>query len=423
MSKSTPSVLNLDNLKLTIPIETAETVLNNYMKKAQLELIKKAHPYTITSPKKDGDRWQTYVKDFTQKSGRKQIKAPTEDALYEALSGYYLKGETFAELYCDWIDYLNSLHKVGGTIQRHEQRYKKYFASSKIASMSIRNVNILDLETECNHIVTDHNLSRKEWQQAKTILNGVFKYAVKAGMIKETPMDKVELGVKCRQVNKPESETQVYQTDEFNDLMEYLETKYTETEDDSFLAIQFGLYTGVRVGELVALRFDDIGNHRIHVISEEVQDKTKVNGKWEATCTVVPHTKSNRDRFVTLIPPALDIIERLMQKYPEHKSTDFLFVRDGERLRERQLAYVLEKYSERKSKPTKSTHKMRKTYASRLVACGVPIEHVRQELGHRYLSSTYDYIFNPFTKDETYKLMAQAFDKNPVLNCTQSSEQ
>lgn len=421
MRKST-NVLNLDNLKLNIPTETAETVLVEYMKKAQLELIKKAHPYKITPPKKEGGRWQTYVKDLSQASARKQIKAPSEDALYEALAEYYLTGETFCELFCEWLNYLDGYGKTGGTLQRHEQRYDKYFASSKIADMSIRNVNILTLEAECNRIVTDFNLTRHEWQQAKTILIGVFKYAVKKGMIAKTPMEQVEIGVKCKQVNKKSSETQVYQTDEFNDLTAYLETKYTETEDDSFLAILFGLYTGVRVGELAALQFGDIEDKKLHIVREETRRKTKVNGKWESTCVVVPHTKTDYDRFVTLLPQAFDVLRRLWEKHPRHKPSDYLFTRDGERLRERQLAYVLEKFSERKGKRTKSTHKMRKTYASRLVACGVPIEHVRQELGHRYLSSTYDYIFNPFTSDETYELMTKAFSKNPVLNCTQSSE-
>lgn len=421
MRKST-NVLNLDNLKLNIPTETAETVLVEYMKKAQLELIKKAHPYKITPPKKEGGRWQTYVKDLSQASARKQIKAPSEDALYEALAEYYLTGETFCELFCEWLNYLDGYGKTGGTLQRHEQRYDKYFASSKIADMSIRNVNILTLEAKCNRIVTDFNLTRHEWQQAKTILIGVFKYAVKKGMIAKTPMEQVEIGVKCKQVNKKSSETQVYQTDEFNDLTAYLETKYTETEDDSFLAILFGLYTGVRVGELAALQFGDIEDKKLHIVREETRRKTKVNGKWESTCVVVPHTKTDYDRFVTLLPQAFDVLRRLWEKHPRHKPSDYLFTRDGERLRERQLAYVLEKFSERKGKRTKSTHKMRKTYASRLVACGVPIEHVRQELGHRYLSSTYDYIFNPFTSDETYELMTKAFSKNPVLNCTQSSE-
>ena len=49
-------------------------------------------------------------------------------------------------------------------------------------------------------------------------------------------------------------------------------------------------------------------------------------------------------------------------------------MRDGERITARQIAYVLEKYAERQGVPTKSTHKMRKTYASMLNANGVPLD-------------------------------------------------
>lgn len=394
---------------MNVPVDTQKKVLDNYMRKAQLELVKQAHPYAITPPKTEGGRWQTYVKDTTKKSGRKEIKAPTEEAIYEALSVYYLIGDTFSEVYDSWLEYIRGYGKSGGTIQRHEQRYKKYFENSKIVTMSVKNVNLLTLEAECNRIVTDFNLSYHEWQQAKAILLGTFKYAVKKGLIVENPMERIEIGVRFRQVSKKPSETQVYQTDEFNDLMAYLEAKYTETEDDSFLAIKLGLMTGVRVGELAALQFGDVVGKKLHIIREEVRKKTKVNGKWLSTCVVVPHTKTNTDRFVTLLPKALDVIKRLREKHPDHKDTDFLFTRNGDRLRERQLAYVLEKYSERKGKATKSTHKMRKTYASRLNASGVPLEHIRVELGHRYLTSTMDYIYNPLTNDETYDLMAQAF--------------
>lgn len=400
---------NFENYIMNVPVDTQKKVLDNYMRKAQLELIKQAHPYAITPPKTEGGRWQTYVKDTTKKSGRKEVKAPTEEAIYEALSVYYLIGDTFSEVYNSWLEYIRGYGKSGGTIQRHEQRYKKYFENSKIVSMSVRNINLLTLEAECNRIVTDFNLSYHEWQQAKAILLGTFKYAVKKGLIVENPMERIEIGVRFRQVSKKPSETQVYQTDEFNDLMAYLGAKYTETEDDSFLAIKLGLMTGVRVGELAALQFGDVEGKKLHIVREEVRRKTKVNGKWISACVVVPHTKTNTDRFVTLLPKALDVIKRLQEKHPDHKDTDFLFTRNGERLRERQLAYVLEKYSERKGKATKSTHKMRKTYASRLNASGVPLEHIRVELGHRYLTSTMDYIYNPLTNDETYDLMAQAF--------------
>lgn len=403
------NVLYLDNYISKKAVDIQEEVLNRCMRKAQLEMIKETHNYAVTPPKKEGGRWQTYVKDTSKKSGRKEIKALNEEALYEILADYYLIGDTFHEVYDSWLDYVRNYGKSGGTVQRHEQRYLKYFAKSKIAEMSIRNVNLLALEMECNRIVSDFNLSYHEWQQAKTILLGTFKYAVKKGLVLENPMKRIEIGVRFRQVSKKPSETQVYQTDEFKDLTTYLETKYTETEDEGFLAIMFGLLTGVRVGELSALQFEDVSGKKLHVVREEIRKKTKVNGSWISACIVAPHTKTNSDRFVTLLPKAIDIIKRLKDKHPDYKETDFLFTRSNERLRERQLAYVLEKYSERKGKRTKSTHKMRKTYASRLNASGVPIEHIRVELGHRYLTSTMDYIYNPLTDDETYNLMSQAF--------------
>lgn len=55
-------------------------------------------------------------------------------------------------------------------------------------------------------------------------------------------------------------------------------------------------------------------------------------------------------------------------------------MRDGERITSRQIAYVLEKFAERQGVRTKSTHKMRKTYASNLNANGVPLDRIREML-------------------------------------------
>ena len=45
--------------------------------------------------------------------------------------------------------------------------------------MKVRKIDELLLEKECNRIVKECNLSRKEWYNAKTILNGMYEYAVR----------------------------------------------------------------------------------------------------------------------------------------------------------------------------------------------------------------------------------------------------
>lgn len=41
------------------------------------------------------------------------------------------------------------------------------------------------------------------------------------------------------------------------------------------------------------------------------------------------------------------------------------------------------------------------TYASRLNAAGVPLDVIREQLGHSDLTTTLGYIYNPLTEKET----------------------
>ena len=51
---------------------------------------------------------------------------------------------------------------------------------------------------------------------------------------------------------------------------------------------------------------------------------------------------------------------------------------------------------------------MRKTYASMCDARGVPTDFIREQLGHSSLATTYGYIYNPLTEEETYGALVRA---------------
>ena len=65
-------------------------------------------------------------------------------------------------------------------------------------------------------------------------------------------------------------------------------------------------------------------------------------------------------------------------------------------------------HAERNGLAVKSSHKMRKTYASNLNANGVPIEEISELLGHSNLSTTMRYLYNPLTEKETYERIKKA---------------
>ena len=99
----------------------------------------------------------------------------------------------------------------------------------------------------------------------------------------------------------------------------------------------------------------------------------------------------------------------ILQKLP--KAGEYIFMRDGKRLTSRQINYVLEKYAERFDLQVKSSHKLRKTYASMCNTNGVPIDFIREQLGHASLSTTYGYIYNPLTEEESYKMLTDALSR------------
>lgn len=97
------------------------------------EQAKALHPYSITPPAKEGERWRT---NYTDRNGkRKTIRAQTEEALLDKLIPLYLDREnlekkTFQELFEEWIAYKAQITTSPNTILRHRQHFKNFQAVS-----------------------------------------------------------------------------------------------------------------------------------------------------------------------------------------------------------------------------------------------------------------------------------------------------
>ena len=383
---------------LNCGILNADSVLDTLMS-TKREQVKKIHPYAITPPSSEKGRWQTFYKKAD--GNRKNIKAQTEEELLDKLIPVYLSDShidklTFHELYKEWLDYKKTVSNSPNTIKRHEQHYRKYFEPALLHNRKVVNIDELLLETECNRIIREFNLPRKEWSNIRTIIKGMYEFSIRKKYLIKNPLDNVRILVKFKQVIKKTGKTETYNSDELKELNLYLDRMYTETHDTAFLAIKLNFLLGLRVGELVALRWEDYSEGHLHIIREEVRDQ--ITNHYE----VVEHTKTNRDRFVVLVPKAMDILKKI------DCQGDFIFMRDRNRITSRQIAYVLEKYAERQGLSIKSTHKMRKTFASNLNASGVPLDCIRELLGHSNLNTTLGYIYNPLTEKETYDLISKA---------------
>jgi integrase len=122
------------------------------------------------------------------------------------------------------------------------------------------------------------------------------------------------------------------------------------------------------------------------------------------------HTKTYTSRYVPLIPRAIHILKNLISKNGDYSSNDrFLFTKNGSHLNTNQISVALSHACKQAGIHQKSTHKIRKTFASKLDADGVPTDEIRTLLGHTDAQTTLGYIFNPLPKDETLNMIQKSF--------------
>ena len=389
--------LLLNEAEAQSKIESIDSTLNDTMKR--IEEIEKIHPFAITPPNKEGGRWQTSFKDsITGK--RINLKAKSREELLQKLIPLYFPDKyldklTFEKLYREWLEYKKSITSSPNTILRHEQHYRKYFKET-LENKKIKIMDTVFLEEFSNSLVNGNNLSKKEWVNVKTILNGMFDYAYRKGYISKNLMADVRIHVRFKQPKKKDGSTQTFSQKEKESLFKYLDKMWAETKDSSFLAVKANFYLGLRVGELVTLKWDDVQKYSIHISREEVLNQSS------RTYLVVEHTKTYSERNVIAPKSVFNILSLIP------KESEYIFTRAGKRITSRQINYVLEKYAERTGTQIKSSHKMRKTYASNLALNGVPLDAIREMLGHTDLRTTLGYIYNPLNEQDTYQLISKA---------------
>lgn len=144
----------------------------------------------------------------------------------------------------------------------------------------------------------------------------------------------------------------------------------THIRNKAIIALLYS--SGIRVGELVNLRAEDIYMSRMQVY--------------------IPNSKNHRDRFTILSQRALDLLIEYWKSYPVRR--EYFFVSTYEPHKKLNVSGI-----ERMLKAVGNDagikvhpHTLRHSFASHLIEQGVPINYVQSMLGHRCLESTQVYI-------------------------------
>jgi integrase len=357
--------------------------------------VKERHPYSISS-RKDG-RFITTVRKEDEE--RQQIAAPSYVELISKLYDYYNDRKsdcTISDLYEMWVE-KRGKQSVEGTIdiktvKRDEQHWCKYYANNKLVTIPIKKITTKMLNDFLNDSITTFKLSRKEFNNMKTILNAVYQIALDKELLSVNPLLNAHTDVKFRSIQKKKDGSRLYLEKEKDPLEELLYQKGTIEAYSILMDFQIG----TRVGELVALEKEDMLDDEVYIHKMEIVDEKIVDGiytrKGYKIVEYVKHDISSGYRTIPLSKKAKKILEEVKKLSPDSK---YLFTQsNGKRMTSRSFNYWLEKYCREAGVPFKSSHCIRRTFASRLYAEAMPLEEISVYMGHKDIETTKGYIYN-----------------------------
>ena len=158
---------------------------------------------------------------------------------------------------------------------------------------------------------------------------------------------------------------------------EHIKEALVLANDEERLIVEM-LYTlGLRISELASIKVEDISDEWLRVVG-----------------------KGNKQRDIPLLTSTKKHIKEYLSSNISNK---FLFEKNGERLSENSLRYIITKVFKRISIKV-TPHQLRHSYATELLNGGAPIVDVSELLGHSSMATTQIYTkLGSSLKEQNYK--------------------
>lgn len=382
-----------------------DDVIQDMNKKEREKFIKKNHPFTIWQGK--DTRWRTYVADETRTNGRRLIVKSSRETLEKFLLSRYeaeseeqmLKQFTLKQLYPEWLAY-KRLHTTAETyITRINTDWKTYYMGTPIIDIPISKLDKLTLDKWAHSLIKDYEMTKNQYFNVTVIMRQALLYAVDLGIIQCSPFSTVKVDGKrlFRKTKKKADYKQVFSKDEVKQINAMAWEDFhnrVKVYELAPLAVLFQMQTGLRIGEVCAVKYSDIEHPDYIHIQRMVRRDTK---------EIVPHTKSDYgDRQVMLTSVAKKLIQTARERQEELRiDSEYIFSIDGLPITERSVSTLYTKYCKNMGIVHKSSHTARRTFISALIDGQVSINTVRATAGHASERTTLNnYTFDRSTEAE-----------------------
>ena len=297
------------------------------------------------------------------------------DKLYEHFYGiqsYSL--EDFFEIWMKWRDEETGTSKK--TIKENRFLWNSLLKNQEITKIPMKDLKVQDYIDYFRKITKDRQLTRKRFNDLKSILNGMLYLAVEKGIISHNCLS--DINYKQFSFKAENNNVQPFTEEERFKIIESLSAR---TDDFYSLAILLDFHLVLRIGELKGLKWSDIHGDSIRI-------QRFVNEKNEIVEDTKGHTAAGK-RDMPLTPSAKRILEQIRRL---NSDSDYILIRNGQPLSTCTFNRRLKKCCAELGIEYRSSHKLRFSTASIMYKNGVEDTQLQKLLGHTTLSMTRHYL-------------------------------
>ena len=336
-----------------------------------------------------GGYWMTYVvEDGKRKRIKRKSKKDLEDYLIRDIEERD-SSPTIREVFTGWNDgRLASGRVMGSTHLRDRRFFERYFGASAFSQRRMRDTTPQDwarfLQTRF-----DEGLTVKQWAGIRGITRAVVKYSVRKNIIHwryDDVIDLVDIHF-CREAQAVDGEEILY-SDELSDLRDYCREHWDVHERCIWLIS----YTGMRIGEAVALKAEDIDLEQMTITVRRRETRGDEQGRPRLVVKEGAKTQAGI-RTIALPGAIADDVKDIVRR-AEAQSWEYLFCqRNGQRLSAEAMRRRLREIEidELGMETVRPPHKLRKTVASILCDSGMDDKQITAQLGHTDIQTTHQY--------------------------------